>query len=83
MPGGAATYQRHSSSTLRCWRRLHQALFMETNPRAGQNMPPVCLAFPRLMCVCRLCEIRDVTKAKVREVMARLGLFKCRGLSAA
>jgi 4-hydroxy-tetrahydrodipicolinate synthase len=61
---------------------LHQALFMETNPAPvkyaasllGLSTPDVRLP---------LCEIRDVTKAKVREVMARLGLFKCRGLSAA
>jgi 4-hydroxy-tetrahydrodipicolinate synthase len=61
---------------------LHQALFMETNPSPvkyaasllGLSTPDVRLP---------LCEIKDVTKVKVREVMARLGLFKYRGLSAA
>ena len=61
---------------------LHQALFMETNPAPvkyaasllGLSTPDVRLP---------LCEIKDVTKTKVREVMVRLGLFKYRGLSAA
>ena len=61
---------------------LHQALFMETNPSPvkyaasllGLSTPDVRLP---------LCEVKDATKTKVREVMARVGLFKCRGLSAA
>jgi 4-hydroxy-tetrahydrodipicolinate synthase len=61
---------------------LYQALFMETSPapvkyaasQLGLSTPDVRLP---------LSEIKDVTKARVREVMARVGLFKCRGLSAA
>jgi 4-hydroxy-tetrahydrodipicolinate synthase len=61
---------------------LYQALFMETNPAPvkyagsllGLSTPNVRLP---------LCEVKDTTKAKVREVMARVGLVESRDLSAA
>jgi 4-hydroxy-tetrahydrodipicolinate synthase len=61
---------------------LHQALFMETSPapvKYAASQLGLCTPDVRLP----LCEIKDATKAGVREAMARLGLFKCRGLSAA
>jgi len=61
---------------------LHQALFMETNPSPvkyaasllGLSTPDVRLP---------LCAVKDSTKAKVREVMARVGLLESRALGAA
>jgi 4-hydroxy-tetrahydrodipicolinate synthase len=61
---------------------LHQALFMETNPapvKYAASLLGRCTPDVRLP----LCEVKDATKAKVGEMMTRVGLFKSRELSAA
>lgn len=61
---------------------LHQALFMETNPTPIKYAASLLgLANPDVRLP--LCQIKEVTKSRVREAMGRLGLFKYRGLNAA
>ncbi len=53
---------------------LHTALFVETNPGAGQICAVACSASARTRCGCRWCRLAEKTRAAVREAMVHAGL---------